>query len=145
MTTFEQIQERHAALEKALAVEPDSVRTGQITNLLALIQETAVTIADEEQRQTLTHILIQWASVAEQRGEKSVDMVLAAYQPPVSPPAASTPQPKVDTPVVQEPTPVAKMPRRPVINWSNPPEWMLQGLTLLIIAVLAIVGYYIVS
>lgn len=145
MTTFEQIQERHAALEKALAVDPDSVRTGQITNLLAQIQETAVTIADEEQRQTLTHILIQWASVAEQRGEKSVDMVLAAYQPPVSPPAASTPQPKVDTPVVQEPTPVAKMPRRPVINWSNPPEWMLQGLTLLIIAVLAIAGYYIVS
>ncbi|MCA9994379.1 MAG: LysM peptidoglycan-binding domain-containing protein [Anaerolineales bacterium] len=146
MTTFEQIQERHAALEKALAVDPDSVRTGQITNLLAQIQETAVTVADEEQRQTLTHILTRWAGVAEQRGEKPVAAVLAAYLPP-APPAAVAPTPPVQevAPVAQEPLSAAKAPRRPLINWSSPPEWMLQGLTLLIIAVLAVAGYYIMA
>lgn len=147
MTTFEQIQERHRVLEKALA-EPDSVRTGQITSLLAQIQETAVSVANEEQRQTLVQILTHWASVAEQRGEEPVSTVLAAYQPPVPPPAAPPPPPPDTTTVtVSTPPPAVKAapPRRPLINWSNPPEWMLQGLTLLIIAVLALGSYYILA
>lgn len=148
MTTFEQIQKRHAVLEQALVENSDSVRTGQITSLLAQIQETAVLTANETERQTLAHIFTFWANIAQQRGEPPVSNVLAAYQPPAPPPApvAPPPPPEPATITVPAPPPAAKAaPRLPRINWSNPPEWMLQGLTLLIIAVLALAGYYILA
>ncbi|MEM7114277.1 MAG: LysM peptidoglycan-binding domain-containing protein [Chloroflexota bacterium] len=139
MATIEQLQERHQALEKAAASNPEGVRLGQIKNFAAQVSEVGRTIEDEAQRQTLQTILSHWAGFVQTQSGETISEELDAFQASVT--LEPEPPPPPPTPSAATPTPYPET----RTNRSAPPEWLVRGIMVLVIAALAIGGYFILQ
>ena len=125
-------------MEKAAASNPEGVRLGQIKNFAAQVSEAGRTTEEEAERQALQSILSHWAGFVDEQSGETISEELDAFQAPAilnaeplppSPPVSAgvTPYPETRT------------------NRSAPPEWLVRGIMVLVIAVLAIGGYFILQ